>query len=121
MNRLSEQHARHNDIPSVSDVLSQLSQATWQQKHKNTNNRWLQHSINWVTLQNLLQLSQHQETAPQVKARVDAFLNDYADNKHRNDMAQLLSDEIRRYFKGQISVDQKQKTDIPPGSPIGNH
>lgn len=119
MNRLSEQHARQKDILSVSDVLQQLSKATWQQKHRQASNQWLQNSVNWLTLQNLLHLSQHQQTAPQVKAQVDTFLHDYAGNKHREHMGQLIADEINRYFKGQWSTDKKERPQLPPGSPIG--
>jgi hypothetical protein len=119
MNRLSEQHARQKDIMSVSDVLQQLSKATWQNNHRQTKKQWLQDSVNWVTLQNLLQLSQHPQTAPQVKARVDAFLHKYAAQKHRHSMTQLIADEINRYFKGQWSPDKKEKPELPPGSPIG--
>ncbi len=120
MNRLSEQHARQKDILSVSDVLQQLAKATWQQKHRQDRKQWLQNSINWVTLQNLLHLSRHKQTAPQVKAQVDAFLHDYAEKKHRNNMAQLIADEINRYFNGHWSTDKKETPKLPPGSPIGS-
>ena len=119
MNRLSEQHARQKAIPSVSTVLQQLAKATWQQKHRQQKHQWLQDSINWITLQNLLHLSQHQQTAAQVKAQVDAFLHDYATKKHRHDMSQLMAEEIKRYFKGQWTTDKKEPPKLPPGSPIG--
>ncbi len=120
MNRLSEQHARQKALPSVSKVLQQLAKATWHRKHREQKKQWLQNSVNWITLQNLLNLSQHPQTSSQVKAEVDAFLKDYAGNKHRTASTQLMADEIVRFFDGRRSTDKKEQPKLPPGSPIGS-
>ncbi|WP_154223707.1 zinc-dependent metalloprotease [Marinicella rhabdoformis] len=121
INRLAEQHSRNDNIMSVKQLLAQLQKTTWGQKHKSSKQQLLQDSINWVTLQNTLQLASDKNLAAPVKAQVHSHLKSLSKQlKKSGAMGQLATDEINLYFKGEWKKEQTSTPKIPPGSPIGS-
>ncbi len=124
LNRLVEHHARDNQMPVLSDVLQQLWQSTWEQKHQNSYHNAVQQGINWVTLQQLLNKATDPQLAAITRAEIHAFLDRkqrwLTKQRNKNPVNAMALTAIKQHFLQATEAMPYQAPTIPPGSPIGN-
>jgi hypothetical protein len=117
LNRLSQQHARDNSKPSVSDIVARLMSKSIRSSSKSA----IQTRVNYVVLDTLVNAMDNEQLAPEVKAelqfqlmRLHDWLKSQSGNMHAAVMSQWL--ELlwsTGEWKGSMNVKP-----LPPGSPI---
>ncbi|TDR16770.1 zinc-dependent metalloprotease [Marinicella litoralis] len=122
-NRLVEHHARNAAYPSLSEVLSQLWQHTWEQNHTNNYAQTIQQGINWVTLKQIMALAVDKKAAPVTHATVTGFLQSkqkvLSKSKKHKSFNQTAAAAIVQFLDNPTAPIESTESAIPPGSPIG--
>lgn len=120
--RLIEHNARNPEIPGLGEVIETVFENTWYKKWDKAYHSQVQHSINWVVLQELMQLAANKQSSPQVRAVViehlDQLRKKLSKNKHH--MARQAVRDIRNFMEQQNFNEEAVEIKVPPGSPIGS-
>ncbi len=128
--RLAQHHMFDAKVPSVSELLNQLLEATIRQKPASGLSVLVQQRINYQTVEQLLSLWHSQNTVIEVKAEVYIALTELIDwlddkendRKYKLMSAQfnLLSQMIESSIEDNMRIQEAGKLRLPPGSPIGS-
>lgn len=122
-NRLIEHHARNQNNPSLLSVLNKLWNNTWETSHSEAYKQTIQQGINWVSLQEMLALSVHENASPHTQNVVMSFLQgkQKALTKSRKDKVFRLAAAraIEHFYENPEKTTINKPKAIPPGSPIG--
>jgi len=123
VNRLVEHHARNSQYPSLKSVLDQLWDNTWEQQHSNDYAQTIQQGINWVTLQQIMNLAADNKAAPVTHATVMGFLKrkqkSLAKSRKHKGFNQNASAAITYFIEHPSKQLESTEPAMPPGSPIG--
>ena len=120
-NRLIEQHARDNSIPSLSTILQITLNNTWNKKWDNNYYSEVQNSINAAVLQEIMSLAANESASPQTQAIANQKLIDFSDTlrKQKSTMSKQAYRDIQKFIQeGKVATHSKPQPS-PPGSPIG--
>lgn len=122
-NRLIEQHARNEAIPSLASVIDGIIENTWKKKWRNGYRSEVQNSINAVVLNELMKLAASKQVSIHVKAitieKLIALSQFLA--KLKTPIANQAKREIEQFIKdGKLPMISKPLK-VPPGSPIGTY
>lgn len=133
--RLVEFHARNQDMPGLSEVLSDLVESTWGQRYNSSYQAEVHRAVNYEVLRHIMQLAKDSRSNMQAQALalhqlnqleswLDRECNSAVDQKTelapgyfaQYSMA-LLS--IRRFKEDPEDLDLPPARSLPDGSPIG--
>jgi hypothetical protein len=120
-NRLIEQHARNNSIPSLDTVLQTILDNTWNTNWDNNYYNQVQNSINAAVLQELMNLAANESASPQTQAITKQKLIDFSKTlkKQKSVLAKQAMRDIQKFIQeGKVIINSKPQPS-PPGSPIG--
>lgn len=122
-NRLVEHHARNTDFPSLTEVLEQLWEHTWETDHANDYLDAIQQGINWVTLKQIMQLAADSQAAPETHATALFFLQQkhkkLSKSRSNKAFSQTAARMIQAFLQDPTIEINTPTQEIPPGSPIG--
>ncbi len=123
VNRLVEHHVRDNQYPSLTFILDNLWINTWETEFNDNYLQAVQHSVNWVVLQQIMNLATDQNLSPLAQSQVLAFLSSQPKKlsrlKNHKVFNQMAVAQIKRFLKNPETKEKKPPQAIPPGSPIG--
>lgn len=129
-NRLVEHHARDTNQPSLEWLIDQLLKSTlWSTSAKGLK-REVQHAVNAVVLDQMMQLAVSEFTSSQTKAVVWHKLKDVKGRlesgaisfKSENEIAAMsyTIDKLSKFFEDPEEWQQEEVLSLPDGSPIGS-
>ncbi|WP_395377390.1 zinc-dependent metalloprotease [Marinicella sp. W31] len=129
VSRLIEHQARQSDMPSLQEVISTLIDSTWKAKWPNPYQTEIQRGINWVVLQELMQLAASDSVSPQARAITFQQLQKLATylkkSKNKDAVADAVAQQairdIKQFMEDRKVPKQPKPFTMPPGSPIGSH
>ncbi len=121
-NRLIQQKAMDNGNLGLDSVLEQLVRSTFDASEGSTYDRELQRTIQFVTLQHIINLVASEQTIPQVKAMAGEALKNISEKISRRSNAYevFLLNEINIFGKNPEKFKVMPVKKIPDGSPIGS-
>jgi hypothetical protein len=124
--RLVEQHALHDDLPGLSQVLTRIQTAIFTEHGRDAYHRQIAYAVQRSYVDHLMNLA---ATAPMPQVRADAAaslrslrdkLHPQGDGDERAHRA-LLGDDISRFLtRPWIPADRPVPVHAPPGMPIGD-
>jgi hypothetical protein len=126
--RLVELHARDNAQPSLSFVIDQVLNATWNQKRDDTMTGEIGRTVDQTVLDALFDLAANKNASEQVKAITMQKLYDLREKllKQANGQAENQrvhcfrgATRIKRFWDNPEKYETKSPLDPPAGSPIG--
>jgi hypothetical protein len=120
-NRLIEQHARNNSIPSLDSVLQTIIDQTWDKKWNDSYYVEVQNSINTAVLSEIINLAANESSSPQTQAITKQKLIDFSKTlkKQKSALAKQAVRDIQKFIQeGKVIINSKPQPS-PPGSPIG--
>lgn len=128
LSRIVQQHARKEEQPGLHEVLQAVLEATWRGPRPDGLAGEIQRAVNVVVLQRLLQVAADETAAPQVRAVLEAELEELGDRLARPARAddpwrahiRYGVSLIARYFENPAEFAPTPAPELPPGSPIGN-
>ena len=128
--RLVEYHAIDSKEPSLSEVISQTLQTTWEAPRQTGLPGQTQYAVEEVILTHLMQLAVAKEASPQARAvamsqisELQAWLTDQLDIELPPGLEAHWSaalDNIERFWKDPDKYVVKPPLATPPGQPIGS-
>jgi hypothetical protein len=120
-NRLIEQHARDNSIPSLSTILQTILNNTWNKKWNNSYYSAVQNSINTAVLQEIINLAANESASSQTQAITNQKLIDFSKTlrKRKSAIDKQAQRDIQNFITKGKSKTQSKPLLSPPGSPIG--
>ncbi|MAP53440.1 zinc-dependent metalloprotease [Altibacter sp.] len=121
-NRLVQQKALDPKTIGLEDVLNQLVKATFSPSGKTQYQKEVQNTIQYRTLQQLMQLSLHKNALPQTKGMVNETIDRLARelSKKEDAFSKQLSREITIFRTKPENFTSVVVPEIPDGSPIGS-
>ena len=127
--RLIEHQARQPELPGLQEVIDTLIDKTWKSKWLDAYHAEIQRGINWVVLQELMQLAANDAASPQARAvtfqQLQSLSNYLRKNKDKNAVAQAMAQQavrdIKQFMEDKEVPKQPKRFSMPPGSPIGSH
>ncbi|MBT5974358.1 MAG: DUF5117 domain-containing protein, partial [Flavobacteriaceae bacterium] len=121
-NRLIEQHAISNANLSLNEVLTKLISHSFDLKVKTSYEKEIAHTLQYITLQNLMNLIATDQASPQVKSVVNEALDDLFTSlkSDKSTFNNQLIRELISFRKYPEKFDVYKVSKIPDGSPIGS-
>lgn len=121
-NRLIEQHAISNANLSLNEVLTKLIRHSFDLKVKTSYEKEIAHTLQYITLQNLMNLIAADQASPQVKSVVNEALDDLFTSlkSDKSTFNNQLIRELISFRKYPEKFDVYKVSKIPDGSPIGS-
>ena len=121
-NRLIEQHAISNANMSLNEVLTKLIRHSFDLKVKTSYEKEIAHTLQYITLQNLMNLIATDQASPQVKSVVNEALDDLFTSlkSDKSTFNNQLIRELISFRKYPEKFDVYKVSKIPDGSPIGS-
>ena len=121
-NRLIEQHAISNANLSLNEVLTKLIRHSFDLKVKISYEKEIAHTLQYITLQNLMNLIAADQASPQVKSVVNEALDDLFTSlkSDKSTFNNQLIRELISFRKYPEKFDVYKVSKIPDGSPIGS-
>tara|TARA_R110002124_G_scaffold138576_6_gene302309 strand:- start:260564 stop:262975 length:2412 start_codon:yes stop_codon:yes gene_type:complete len=121
-NRLIQQKALQPENIGLTEVLEQLSTTTFSSENLSEYIREVNQTIQFVTLQHMLNLVASNRSIPQTKAIVNESLDDlYKDlSRNRDAFSAQLAREITEFRDDPEDFEAIEPSKIPDGSPIGS-
>jgi len=121
-NRLVQQKAMDPNNLGLGSVLDELVRTTFTNSQGASYEAELQRTVQFVTLQHIINLVASTQTIPQVKAIAGASLRDIASkiSSRSNDFEVFLLNEINTFGKNPERYKAMPVKQIPDGSPIGS-
>ncbi len=121
-NRLIQQKALDDENLGLKEVLNQLIKTTFDNNYKTNYDTEVQQTIQYVTLQYLLNLIASSKSIPQVKGIVNQSLEELTKNLKatRDIFSNQLLREISDFRKNPEKFNIYKSPTIPDGSPIGS-
>ena len=121
-NRLIQQKAMDKDNLGLDDLLDQLVAATFSKPKGSAYEKELQRTIQFVTLQHIINLVASNRSIPQVRAIAGASLKNISVkiSSGTNDYEVFLLNEIKSFGKFPEKFKVHPVQNIPDGSPIGS-
>ena len=121
-NRLIEQHAISNANLSLNEVLTKLIRHSFDLKVKTSYEKEIAHTLQYITLQNLMNLIATDQASPQVKSFVNEALDDLFSSlkSDKSTFNNQLIRELISFRKYPEKFDVYKVSKIPDGSPIGS-
>ena len=121
-NRLIEQHAISNANLSLNEVLAKLISHSFDLKVKTSYEKEIAHTLQYITLQNLMNLIATDQASPQVKSVANEALDDLFTSlkSDKSTFNNQLIRELISFRKDPEKFDVYKVSKIPDGSPIGS-
>ena len=121
-NRLIEQHAISNANLSLNEVLTKLIRHSFDLKVKTSYEKEIAHTLQYITLQNLMNLIATDQALPQVKSVANEALDDLFTSlkSDKSTFNNQLIRELISFRKYPEKFDVYKVSKIPDGSPIGS-
>ena len=121
-NRLIEQHAISNANLSLNEVLTKLIRHSFDLKVKTSYEKEIAHTLQYITLQNLMNLIATDQASPQVKSLANEALDDLFTSlkSDKSTFNNQLIRELISFRKDPEKFDVYKVSKIPDGSPIGS-
>ena len=121
-NRLIEQHAISNANLSLNEVLTKLIRHSFDLKVKTSYEKEIAHTLQYITLQNLMNLIATDQASPQVKSVANEALDDLFTSlkSDKSTFNNQLIRELISFRKYPEKFDVYKVSKIPDGSPIGS-
>lgn len=121
-NRMIQQKAMNSNQLGLSDVLGQLVEATFNGSEGSSYEQELQRTVQFVTLQHIINLAASSETMPQVKAIAGEALKNISRKISSGSTAYdvFLLKEINTFGRNPEKFKTFPASRIPDGSPIGS-
>ena len=121
-NRLIEQHAISNANLSLNEVLAKLISHSFDLKVKTSYEKEIAHTLQYITLQNLMNLIATDQALPQVKSVANEALDDLFTSlkSDKSTFNNQLIRELISFRKDPEKFDVYKVSKIPDGSPIGS-
>jgi hypothetical protein len=121
-NRLIEQHAISNANMSLNEVLAKLISHSFDLKVKTSYEKEIAHTLQYITLQNLMNLIATDQASPQVKSVANEALDDLFTSlkSDKSTFNNQLIRELISFRKDPEKFDVYKVSKIPDGSPIGS-
>ena len=121
-NRLIEQHAISNANLSLNEVLTKLISHSFDLKVKTSYEKEIAHTLQYITLQNLMNLIATDQASPQVKSVANEALDDLFTSlkSDKSTFNNQLIRELISFRKDPEKFDVYKVSKIPDGSPIGS-
>ncbi|MCW9037988.1 zinc-dependent metalloprotease [Altibacter sp.] len=121
-NRLVQQYALDPNNLGLEDVLNQLVKAVFSPSENTAYRKEVQHTIQYTTLQALMQLSLHNGAIAQTKGLVNETIDQLAKelSKKEDAFSKQLNREIATFRVKPENFKVVAPPDIPDGSPIGS-
>ena len=121
-NRLIEQHAISNANLSLNEVLTKLIRHSFDLKVKTSYEKEIAHTLQYITLQNLMNLIATDQASPQVKSFANEALDDLFTSlkSDKSTFNNQLIRELISFRKYPEKFDVYKVSKIPDGSPIGS-
>ncbi len=122
-NRLIQQKAIDADALGLQEVLSELKKTTFDANYKTSYDIEIQQTIQYVTLQYLLNLVASSKSIPQVKGIVNFSIEELAKSRYasKDEFSKQILRTISEYRKNLEKFKIDKSTKIPDGSPIGSY
>ncbi len=122
-NRLIQQKAIDTDALGLQEVLSELIKTTFDAKYNTTYEKEVQQTIQYSTLQYLLNLIASSKSIPQVKGIANHSLEELTKSRKasKDDFSKQLLRTISEFRKKPEKFKIDKSTTIPDGSPIGSY
>jgi len=121
-NRLIEQHAISNANLSLNEVLTKLISHSFDLKVKTSYEKEIAHTLQYITIQNLMNLIASDQASPQVKSVANETLDDLFTSlkSDKSTFNNQLIRELISFRKYPEKFDVHKVSKIPDGSPIGS-
>ena len=121
-NRLIQQKAIDADALGLQEVLNELIKTTFDESYDATYEKEVQQTIQYSTLQYLLNLIANTKSIPQVKGIVNNTIEELSIdlNNAKDDYSKQLLRTISEFRKNPEKFKIHKSTTIPDGSPIGS-
>jgi hypothetical protein len=118
--RLVEYHARVPDTPGLAEVLDEIIDATWKERHRNPYHAEVQRTVDHVSLYHLMALAVNMETTPAVRAVASLKLSELGD--YLRTMGERIQEPEQRahymYGAGQITLFEESPDQVKLTKPL---
>jgi len=118
--RLVEYHARAPDAPGLVEVLDEIIDATWKERHRNPYYAEVQRTVDHVALYHLMELAVNLETTPAVRAVASLKLSELGD--YLRTMGERIQEPEQRahymYGAGQITLFEESPGQVKLTKPL---